>query len=124
MGDNLISFENTPQVFYFINISNKGSLSKQICVHIKAKVPADFDRNSIFDNLNPVIECSRLFLKLVDFEMSKNESKYEKINIAKCLNNCVEDMKSTYAKYARSHNTVALLVKKVTLFRNRKLDLL
>ena len=78
-------------------------------------VPADFDRTLVFDNLIPVIECSDHFLKLVSFEMGKNDNKCERINIAKCLTNCVDDMKTTYAKYARSHNNVATLVKKVKI---------
>ncbi len=76
-------------------------------------MPADFDRNLVFDSLKPVIECSNHFLRLVDFEMNKNENRCERINIARCLSNCVDDMKMTYAKYARSHNNIANIVKKV-----------
>jgi hypothetical protein len=81
--------------------------------------PVEFKKNLLFDKLLQIVQISTNLIKSFEMETKFNE-KTEEINenakIGLCLIQLANEMKVTnaYAQYARGHNEVAILVKKVS----------
>jgi hypothetical protein len=82
----------------------------------EADVPSDFNRESVFGKLKPILNASKSLLDSMDAEMARVDKAIERVKIATCLIQASGQMRNPYAEYARSHNDINALVKKVGIF--------
>lgn len=81
----------------------------------KSEGPAEFNREAVFGKLKPIIEVSKSLVDAFDVELKSSENNPLKMRISSCLIRFASQMQYPYAEYARAHNDVNILVKKVNL---------
>ena len=81
--------------------------------------PVEFNRTFLFDKLSQIIQISTNLIKSFESETQNNDGEEinENAKIGLCLIQLANEMKVTnaYAQYARNHNEVAILIKKVII---------